>query len=134
MSTMKIHVDPSLCTECRMCQLACSDAKDQGFNPRLALLQIKTENEGLLARPVVCVQCDNPFCMRVCPVGAIEKRDDGVVVIDDDTCIGCGGCAEACFQGVIELADVARKCDLCGACVEACPTGALRMVSIMEEE
>lgn len=137
MESRRIWVDPSLCTECKLCQLACSSAKGQGFSPRKALLRVETESEGLLARPVVCLQCQNPFCAKVCPVLAIGRRDDGVVVIDEDLCTGCGECQRHCIQGVIvtdQDKNLARKCDLCKRCVEDCPTGALSLVLMGGDE
>ncbi|MEW6524317.1 MAG: 4Fe-4S dicluster domain-containing protein [Bacillota bacterium] len=115
-----------------MCQLACSSTKGYGYNPRLALLRIEVEREGLVARPITCVQCANPFCARACPTGAIARNQEGVVVIEAGRCSGCGLCADGCFQRVIFMdgaAGKAVKCDLCGACVEACPTGALGLAS-----
>ena len=82
-------------------------------------------------------------CVTVCPTGASYKRaEDGIVLVDEDLCIGCGLCAWACPYGARELdADqgVMKKCTLCidriynvnlaeedrtPACVRACPTGA----------
>lgn len=66
--------------------------------------------------PVPCQHCSTPSCIDVCPVGATYKRDDGVVVVDKDTCIGCGSCVSACPYGARSLdpeANVADKCELC---------------------
>lgn len=126
----RLECDTSLCTDCRICQLACSFVKWDSFNPRKGLLRIELEKQGLVARPYVCLQCQNPICAKVCPVEAIVRDEEtGVVRINEDECTGCGECAPACIQGVIVMdGGVARKCDVCGgspACVEWCPTGAL---------
>lgn len=130
--TKRLLADFDLCTGCTLCQLACSVEKSgNAFNPRHALLRVEMGDEGLVHRPVVCAQCRNPFCQRVCPEGAIERNDDGVLLIDATKCTGCGLCAEYCQLKVIVMGDAtANKCDLCGGraeCVRACPTGALQV-------
>jgi carbon-monoxide dehydrogenase iron sulfur subunit len=129
---VRLYADASLCTECRLCQLACSFEKTHTYNPRLGLLRVDVRKNGLVAEPIVCRQCENPMCARACVVGAIIRRDDGVVLIDPERCVGCGRCVDVCPHDVIVMRQkVAHKCDLCDnepRCVAACPTGALRTV------
>ncbi|MEO0998196.1 MAG: 4Fe-4S dicluster domain-containing protein, partial [Pseudomonadota bacterium] len=93
--------------------------------------------------PKSCLHCDNAPCVTVCPTGASLKRaDDGIVLVDEDKCIGCGLCAWACPYGAREMDPrerVMKKCTLCvdriydeslpperrePACVSACPVSA----------
>ena len=55
--------------------------------------------EGKFYFPVQCQQCENPPCVKVCPVKATWKERDGIIVIDYDWCIGCRCCMSACPYG-----------------------------------
>lgn len=122
------HVD--LCTGCGLCLLACSFKIRGEFNPRGALMRVELRPDGLLNVPVVCEQCVNPFCQRVCPSEAVYR--EGAVKIEASKCTGCGICVEYCPFGVIRMVDKkAFKCELCGGepeCIKACPMGALEMM------
>ena len=92
--------------------------------------------------PMSCLHCEDAACVTVCPTGASYKRADGIVLVDQDRCIGCNLCAWACPYGARELdpaSGTRKKCTLCvdrvhnealpeaerqPACVLACPTHA----------
>lgn len=83
--------------------------------------------------PKLCNHCRNSACTQVCPVGASYHTPDGVVLIDQEHCVGCGYCVQACPYGsryINHERGVADKCTLCyhrihrgldTACVAACP-------------
>ncbi|MHC4607873.1 MAG: 4Fe-4S dicluster domain-containing protein [Planctomycetota bacterium] len=86
--------------------------------------------------PKLCNHCKFTPCVQLCPVGASYRSPDGVILVDEKRCIGCGYCVQACPYGsrfIHPVEHVASKCTLCyhritkglrTACVETCPTGA----------
>jgi Fe-S-cluster-containing dehydrogenase component len=135
-----IKTNFDLCTGCNICQLACSMAKEGGYNPLKARLEIEMKNENLYHQPVVCNHCENPYCMNVCPAGAIYKDKYGYVLIDQNLCIGCKLCVQWCPLGMCKFDESlkkAYKCDFCFGdpeCVKACPTNALEIAEVKKEE
>ena len=105
----------SLCIGCRRCAEACHEENNHDrptHNSYIRVIELKKGSlsldhavadynhevpaEGHFYMPVQCHQCDNPPCVRVCPVEATWKEPDGVVVVDYDWCIGCRYCEAAC--------------------------------------
>ena len=91
-------IDLAACDGCGKCVTACSD---KHFLPPdrewLRLFKMKDSASGApywFPRP--CFHCDDPPCTRVCPVGAMFKRQDGIVLEDNERCIGCRFCMAAC--------------------------------------
>jgi len=91
-------VDLSKCRNARKCVQSC----DKHHNltpdrPYIKVLEMKdNENSSPYWMPKKCFQCDNPPCVKVCPVGATFKRTDGIVLVDNERCIGCRFCMAAC--------------------------------------
>lgn len=136
--------DSSKCIGCRMCEEACIKEnklpreREQGELSKSSWTAIQTTKDGngknlFLKRQ--CMHCTDASCVTVCPVGAAAHHGE-YVVIDQDWCIGCGYCEEACPFGVPHRGHppgAAQKCTFCfdrvesgskPACAEECPTGA----------
>lgn len=128
-----LTVNLDKCTGCRSCELACSFKHHEEYNPTKSNIRVSIFTEDAFYVPMVCFQCEEPFCEEVCPTGAIShKQVNGayVVTVDRDTCVGCKMCTMACPFGAIKAGTegVAEKCDLCGGnpeCVLFCVPGAL---------
>ncbi len=106
-------IDLDKCTACQACTVACRAENNVPFaGPQQAQLgrpifwhKVSTEVEGeyphvrALFVPRPCMHCDDPPCVKVCPVGATYATHEGIVVVDYDVCIGCRYCATACPYG-----------------------------------
>jgi anaerobic carbon-monoxide dehydrogenase iron sulfur subunit len=125
--------DPEKCTGCRLCEQVCSVKHTGKVNPYRARIKIFSwELEGKVL-PMVCQQCDDPPCMKACPVEAISKDiETGLVFVNEAKCIGCRMCTFACPFGTMTYDWVDNKvikCDFCGGdpqCVRFCDAKAIR--------
>ncbi|MCZ7583199.1 MAG: 4Fe-4S dicluster domain-containing protein [Deltaproteobacteria bacterium] len=96
--------------------------------------------------PKICNHCATSVCVQVCPVGATFRSPEGVVLVDQEHCVGCGYCVQACPYGTRFInpeTHTADKCTLCyhritkglrPACVEACPVGARIFGNVKDPE
>ncbi len=133
-------IDLNRCTGCQSCVVACKgqDKTVRGqFKTRLLTVETDNSPARLVFTPVQCNQCENPPCVPACPVGAVFKLGNGIVVTDWNKCRSLGNCIKACPYEA-RFADPrhgrkADKCDFClgrlekglePACVEACAAGA----------
>lgn len=136
-----ILFDPTLCTACRGCQVACKqwnglEGESSGWfegpsytNPKWIsantwlLLQMHEETilDGRLVWSFTqrrCHHCKDPRCVELCPAEpkAARRDENGIVTIDPELCIGCGTCVENCPFGAPHLSEefeIARKCTMC---------------------
>lgn len=102
--TYGMLIDLKKCIGCHACAVACKEA--HGTPPAVTRAHVQKEYEGAYPNtvmnivPMLCMHCENPPCVEACAVeGATYKRDDGIVVIDKEKCIGCKSCMEACPYG-----------------------------------
>ena len=121
MNKYAIMIDQKSCWGCKTCEVAC---KQENQAPD-GIKYISVSEQGpqmvdgkldLVYQVHLCRHCDDPPCLVVCPVEAITKREDGLVILDYETCTGCAACVEACpYQAIAfdEQAGGARKCNLC---------------------
>ena len=166
-----LAIDLDTCVGCNACVTACKGWNDAGiglsdqdpygatpsgtFLNRVHSYQVAVPDAvaQVVAFPRYCLHCEVAPCVTVCPTGASYKRaEDGIVLVNEDACIGCGLCAWACPYGAREMdADqgVMKKCTLCvdriyndnlpeedrvPACVRTCPTGARHFGDLSDPE
>lgn len=117
------------CTGCRLCESVCGLFNEKVNDPSRARIRIVKKHSLGLSAPVVCHQCKKPSCQSACPVDAIKKDPDGLVRVDQESCIGCEACVSACPFGIMmALPEKVVKCELCGGdpqCVKYCATQAI---------
>jgi Fe-S-cluster-containing hydrogenase component 2 len=129
--TKQLILKPEKCMNCRTCEMVCSFEHFEQFNPLLSAVTVIDYTEEVVTIPVMCLQCEDPSCERVCPVGAIHRNAAGIVAVDNSKCIVCRLCTQACAMGNISYSPLAHKvfkCDLCGGdpqCVKHCSAGAI---------
>lgn len=169
---LALVIDLDVCVGCHACVTSCKEWNTSGSAGPLADLRAYDESPTgtffnrvqsweagsfpmteTVHFPKSCLHCEDPPCVPVCPTGASYKRkEDGIVLVDYDKCIGCKYCSWACPYGARELDEerqVMTKCTLCvdriydermapadrkPACVKACPTGARLFGDVKDPE
>lgn len=154
-------IDVAKCWDCNNCLIVCNDEHEGNDWPGYTLSQPRHEHRWMdvkriergqfptidvAYRPTPCMQCQDAPCVKVSR-GAITRRDDGIVLIDQEKAKGCKELVKSCPYGAIywnEEKDVPQKCTMCAhlldtgwekpRCVQACFTGALRVEKLDEDE
>jgi Fe-S-cluster-containing dehydrogenase component len=144
-----IHLNSRRCIGCHGCEVHCKTNKNLSVGPFLCEIR-HTPLKKLAGVPrtefifATCRHCDEPLCVPACPAEAMVRREDSIVYIDQEKCIGCMACRTACPWEVPDYnreTNTAVKCDLCmdrldaglkPACITKCTTHALRLVTLQE--
>lgn len=137
-------IDLGRCIGCHSCTVACKSEQNttpltspllfKGGNPQRPLhvsYRWVVVQEGGTYPDVwrtfvtsACNHCQTPACLNSCPVNAISKRpSDGIVLIDQERCIGCRYCVWACPYGAPQWNEVTQRVEKCTMCVERIDQG-----------
>lgn len=117
-----ILVDMSSCIGCKACAISCKF--ENSVPVGVSWLNVEDEvintNKGVerFTFPMACLHCGEPSCVKVCPVGAITKENDGTVQRDSEKCVGCKYCVSACPFGQSRFDNVRNKAEKCNLCKE----------------
>lgn len=138
-----IVMDLRRCVGCQACVIACKSENNVPLGVFRTVVQVMEtghmvpDKDGIVVTdegnftpdtkrfnlPRMCNHCDHPSCVEVCPVKATYKRQDGIVLIDYNVCIGCGTCLQACPYNMRFFNPVQHTADKCTFCVQRIDRG-----------
>ncbi|WP_392564044.1 DMSO/selenate family reductase complex B subunit [Orbus wheelerorum] len=155
------YINSAKCTGCKTCQVSCKDEKDTDIGTKFRRVYeygggswqqtngLWQNNTFAYYLSISCNHCQEPTCVHGCPTGAMHKRkEDGLVVVDQDVCVGCRYCEMRCPYGAPQFDHQKRvmsKCDGCyervsqglkPVCVDSCPQRALEFddINVLREK
>ena len=116
-----LRIDDQNCWGCKTCEVACKQENRTADGVKLISVtedgpKVVNGKLDFVYKVNLCKHCDDPPCADACPVEAITKRADGIVVLDEEVCTGCQSCVEACPYEAIACNDAkgkAQKCNMC---------------------
>lgn len=141
----RLQIDTDRCMGCCACEIACKMENELPRGVRFIVMRQSEDPAPLKEKLVfsfdICRHCEDPACARVCPAHAVYVREDGIVLVDEFSCIGCGICRTACPWEIPQIGDkgIMQKCSMCAArldrgllpaCQNACPAGAIRLMEV----
>lgn len=135
----RVYANEKWCIGCHLCEYNCAFANSgesdmiKALKNKPVFPRITVEEDNKITYAVSCRHCEDAICVKSCIAGALSK-DNGVIKIDKDKCIGCLTCVLVCPYGAVSQGKdgVVQKCELClenscgePACVKGCPNRAL---------
>ena len=145
MTQFGFYYDASNCIGCHTCQVACKDTHKLEVGENYRTVRTFCSGSGytphLYHLSLSCHHCANAPCISACSLQAISRNEEGLVLIDEDSCNGCGDCLDACpYNSIVMLREgFAGKCNGCielrsigeePACVASCPQRVLEFGDI----
>lgn len=137
-------VDSTKCTGCKTCQVSCKDEKNLDLGPKLRRVyeygggswtqqdNIWVQNVFSYYLSIACNHCSSPTCVTGCPTGAMHKREeDGLVVVNQDLCVGCRYCEMRCPYGAPQFDAKKQLMTKCDGCYERVAQGISPSASIL---
>lgn len=145
----RIFAKEEVCIGCRLCEVYCAVQHSRSGDIIKAFkretpkpsARIIVEEDGTRSFGMQCRHCDDPMCVFSCISGAMHRKADGTIQVDEEKCVGCWTCVLACPYGMVRRLSTAKpvagKCDMCAGletpvCVANCPNEALVLEEVAE--